>query len=86
MIVFLILSIVMVVTGFVLFVKSLGMTTPAHPGWPIWDLKKWRWWWDQKEWYSPRGFKYHMFGISLISNGFLIGAVYWFCRWLNGGN
>jgi len=86
MIVFLILSIVMVVTGFVLFFKSLGMTTPAYPGCVFGRLNKWVWWWDQKDCYSPGGLKYYIIGISLISNGFLIGTVYWFCRWLNGGN
>jgi hypothetical protein len=85
MIFLLVIALLMKIIGLILFFISLGMQTSAHPGWAFWKWqKKWVWWWDQKEWYTPKGFRYYIIGIFLFSEGCLISAIYWFCKWQGG--
>ena len=57
--------------GLVFIIISQKMRTVNHPPVPSFNVKHWKPIWMMKDWFTPKGFKFHMTGWTL----FIIGAI-----------
>lgn len=65
----LILALLTEIAGIVLVIMSFFNRTDKHPGGPKMNPKYWRPIWMMREWYTPRGYRFHLVGWSIFTVG-----------------
>jgi hypothetical protein len=86
MVVFHLIYLVATISGITMILMSFGYRTASCPQLPTWKLSEWRPWWDQKDWFEPKGFKLITYGMILFCGGALISSIYWDIQWCLSGD
>jgi len=75
-----IISLVLMVLGLTFVVIAQTMKTTSHPPLAKFNVLHWRKpVWLMKDWFTPRGFKFHIAGWSIFDIGVIVQVVQFIC-------
>ena len=61
-----------ILIGLTIVIIAQTMKSPSHPPVPSFNVKHWKPVWLMKDWFTPKGFKYHITGWTIFTVGILI--------------
>jgi hypothetical protein len=75
-----IISLLTMIIGIIMMIFALRNKAPGSPKLPLRHAREWRWWWNQKAWFTPKGYKYNILGTIFVCGGALMGFIYWVAK------
>jgi hypothetical protein len=79
-------SLITMISGIAMILMSLSYKTANCPQLPTWKLSEWKPWWDQRDWFEPKGFRLITYGTILLSAGAFVSSLYWAIKWCLSGD